>query len=187
MSIPRVIRSRQSEEGFSSEKKKKKKKKVRKQKEKKGTRANQVSAGPVSEVVKHAVAVCLKHFRVDVEAGVPELRDLLGEELHPVRRVAKDNGLVDLKLGEQGVEAVDLLPLLHVGIELRHSAQGKLVHQVNDVRVLEPPCCKVLHSQGEGGREEENLASWGGESEEFFNNLLELGREELVRLKEGRD
>ncbi len=40
----------------------------------------------------------LLHLGVDVEARVAELRDLLGQELHAVHRVAEDDGLVDLQL-----------------------------------------------------------------------------------------
>lgn len=40
----------------------------------------------------------LHHFGVDVEAGVTQLSDLLGQELHPLSGVTEDNRLVDLKL-----------------------------------------------------------------------------------------
>ena len=62
------------------------------------TRADEVAADAVAEVVEDAVAVGLQHFSVDVETRVPELGDLLGEELHAVNRVAEDDGLVDLEL-----------------------------------------------------------------------------------------
>jgi hypothetical protein len=48
--------------------------------------------------VKDAVPVRLEHLGVRIEARVAELGDLLGEELDPVRRVAEDDGLVDLEL-----------------------------------------------------------------------------------------
>lgn len=35
---------------------------------------------------------------MDVEAGVAQLSDLLGQELHPLSGVTEDNRLVDLKL-----------------------------------------------------------------------------------------
>lgn len=40
----------------------------------------------------------LSHLGVNVEAGVSQLGDLLGEELHSLRGVAEDYGLVDLEL-----------------------------------------------------------------------------------------
>ena len=53
---------------------------------------------PVSEVMEHAVAVALDHLGMNVEAGVPQFRDLLGQQLHAVHRVAEDDGLIDLQL-----------------------------------------------------------------------------------------
>ena len=50
----------------------------------------------------------LSHLGVDVEAAEPELGDLLGQKLDSLRRVAEDDGLVDLQLREEGVQAVDL-------------------------------------------------------------------------------
>ena len=66
------------------------------------TRGDEVPAGAVPEVVEDAVAVALEHLGVDVEAGEAELRDLLGQELHAVHRVAEDDRLVDLELLFQG-------------------------------------------------------------------------------------
>lgn len=40
----------------------------------------------------------LHHLGMNVEAGVAELGDLLGQELHPLGRVTEDNRLVDLEL-----------------------------------------------------------------------------------------
>lgn len=88
------------------------------------TSADQVSAETISEIVKHAVSIFLRrrrryllihnkpvrvrtlgcifthlhHFGMDVEAGVTQLSDLLGQELHPLGGVTEDNRLVDLKL-----------------------------------------------------------------------------------------
>ena len=70
-----------------------------------------------------------------IEARVPEFSDLLGEKLHTVRRIAKDNRLVDLELGEESVEAVDLLLLFHKGIVLRDSPKGEFIHEVDLVRI----------------------------------------------------
>ncbi len=46
--------------------------------------------------MEDAVAVLLVHLGVNVEARVSELRDLLGQQLHTLRRVAEDDRLVDL-------------------------------------------------------------------------------------------
>jgi len=90
--------------------------------------AKEVSALSLAEVVEDTVAVLLQHAGVDVVARVPQLCDLLGKELHPVHAVAEDDRLVDLKTCEQRVEAVDLLSLLHVSVELRDADQRELVH-----------------------------------------------------------
>ena len=68
---------------------------------------------PVAEVVEDAVTVVLKHACVRVETGVAELSDLLCQKFDSVGRVTEDNGLVDLELVEEGVQAVDLLLLLY--------------------------------------------------------------------------
>ena len=52
----------------------------------------------IPKVVKYSVAVRLHHLGVNVEAGVAKLRNLLGQQFHSIHRVAKDDGLVDLKL-----------------------------------------------------------------------------------------
>lgn len=65
--------------------------------------ANKVAADTVTEVVEDSVTSCLKHASVTVEARVAEFGDLLGEKLNAVGRVAEDDRLVDLQLGEEGV------------------------------------------------------------------------------------
>ena len=51
---------------------------------------------PEKTAVEDAIAVRLEHLRMDVEARVPELRDLLREQLDTIDRVAEDDRLVDL-------------------------------------------------------------------------------------------
>ena len=74
--------------------------------------------------MKDLVPVSLDHLGVDVEARVAELSDLLGEQFHTLDRVAENDALVDLELGEESVETVDLLTLLDVGVVLGHALQG---------------------------------------------------------------
>ena len=62
------------------------------------TCAHQVSALSIAEVMEDLVSVGLCHARVDEEAGVPQLCDLLCQQLHPLHRVTEDDALVDLKL-----------------------------------------------------------------------------------------
>ena len=62
------------------------------------TCADEVPALSVAEVVEDLVSVGLGHSGVDEEAGVAQLGDLLGQQLHTLHRVAEDDALVDLEL-----------------------------------------------------------------------------------------
>mmetsp|Transcript_11992 Transcript_11992/g.50212 ORF Transcript_11992/g.50212 Transcript_11992/m.50212 type:complete len:251 (+) Transcript_11992:284-1036(+) len=110
---------------------------------------HQVAALAVAEVVEHAVAVRLHHLRVDVEARVPELGDLLRQKLDAVHAVAEDDALVDLQLGEERVQAVHFLLLLHKRVVLRDALQRELLHQVDDVRLAQVLVLELLHRDGE--------------------------------------
>lgn len=54
--------------------------------------------------MEDAVSVGLEHLCVRVEARVAELGNLLGEQLHSVRRVAEDDRLVDLQLEKKKIK-----------------------------------------------------------------------------------
>ena len=58
--------------------------------------------------MEHPVPVSLCHLGVNVEAGEAQLCDLFGQKFDALSGVAEDDGLVDLKFGEQGVQAVNL-------------------------------------------------------------------------------
>mmetsp|Transcript_21738 Transcript_21738/g.60442 ORF Transcript_21738/g.60442 Transcript_21738/m.60442 type:complete len:268 (+) Transcript_21738:158-961(+) len=146
-----------------------------------------VPACPVPKIMKHAVAVALKHLCMDIKARVAELCDLLGEQLDPVHRVAEDYGLVDLELGEKCVETVELLLLLHKGIVLRDALQGELLHQVDDIRLLQEAVLELLHSDREGGRVQEDLALRVQKGNQLLDNGLELWRQQLVCLVHDQD
>jgi len=60
-------------------------------------RADEVPAEAGPEVVEDSVAVRLGHLGVDVVAGVAELSDLFGQQLHSLGRVAENDALVDLQ------------------------------------------------------------------------------------------
>ena len=108
--------------------------------------------------MEHPVPVRLGHLGVDVVAAVAELCNLLGEELDPLSGVAEDDALVDLQLGEERVEAVDLLPLLHEGVVLRDALEGQLVHQIDLVGVAHVLPHEGLDRQGEGGGVQQDLS-----------------------------
>jgi hypothetical protein len=96
--------------------------------------------------MKDLIPVGLDHLGVDEETRVAQLSDLLSKQLHALDRVAENDALVDLQLGEERVEAVDLLTLLDVGVVLGHALQGKLVHQVDRVGATEVALLLLLHS-----------------------------------------
>eukprot|EP00760_Papus_ankaliazontas_P008881 PhM_4_TR13942/c4_g1_i1/m.5384 len=146
--------------------------------------AHKVAALALAEVVEDAVAVLLEHAGVDVVAGVPQLRDLLGQELDAVDAVAEDDGLVDLETREERVQAVDLLALLDVGVELGDTDERELVHEVDLEGVLHVLVAEVLNRHGEGGREEQRLALLANVVEDVVHELGELGREQLIGLVE---
>ncbi|KAH3676787.1 hypothetical protein OGATHE_001277 [Ogataea polymorpha] len=103
----------------------------------KQVRTNQVSDFPLSELVEDLVSCSLRHLGVGVVARVVKFCDFLGEKLHSVGGVAENDRLVDLQFGKESVQAVQFLLLLHKGIILGDTLQGKFVHQINFVRLVE--------------------------------------------------
>ena len=145
-------------------------------------RRDQVAGGPVPELVEHPVAVGLLHLGVDVVARVAQLCDFFGQQLDPIDRVAENDGLVYFELGEEGVQAVHLLPLLDVRVELGDAAKGELLHEIDGVWVRHEFLAEGLDGHREGGREEADLMRLVAKVDDLLENGLELGREELVSL-----
>lgn len=96
------------------------------------TRRNQIAAVAIAEIVEHAVAVTLQHFRVDVVAAVAQLSNLLGEQLHAVHGITEDNGLVNAQLGKESVQAVYLWVELYVALIRRSVSEAKGKHPTVD-------------------------------------------------------
>lgn len=117
-------------------------------------RADEVAAGTIAEVVEHSVPGVLGHLGVAVKAGVAQLGDLLSQEFNTVGRVAENNRLVDLELGEKGVEAVDLGFLLDERVVLGDTTEGEFVHQVDLMRIFHVFVGEVLDSDWESSGEE---------------------------------
>jgi hypothetical protein len=95
----------------------------------------------------------LSHSRVNEETGIAELRDLLGQEFHSLCRVAENNGLVYLQFREKGVETMQFFFFLQVGIELGHSLEGQLLHQVDELRLGDKSLLEFLDLERVSGRE----------------------------------
>lgn len=51
--------------------------------------------------MEHTVPVFLHHLCMNVETGITELGDFLGQELNPLSGVTEDDGLIDLKLNRK--------------------------------------------------------------------------------------
>lgn len=107
--------------------------------------------------------------------------------------------------GEERVEAVDLLPLRDVGVELSDALQGQLLHQVDLVRFLQvlhlhtghTSTTRVLQAEqsrpvthhelldadGERGRVKQDLAVLGQEADDVLDEDHEVLRQQLVCLK----
>ena len=61
-------------------------------------RANEITAYAIAEIMEDTITVRLEHFGVRIETRIAEFGDFFSEELNAVGGVAKDNGLIDLKL-----------------------------------------------------------------------------------------
>lgn len=70
---------------------------------------------------------------------------------------------------------MDLLAFFNISIELGHSSQGQLIHQIDFVGVLQPAGGEILHSNGERGRIEQDLSIFGGVTEQFLDDWLKFG------------
>jgi hypothetical protein len=97
------------------------------------TTGEQVSAHKAAsladlEIVINPITVALLHLGMNVEAGIPQLRDLLGQQLYSLGRITENDGLSDVQLREQSIEAVQLFSLLEVGIVLGNTFKGEFLH-----------------------------------------------------------
>lgn len=143
--------------------------------------ADQVPAQTGSEVMENAISVRLLHLGVDVVATVAKLGDLFRQQFDTLCRIAEDDRLVDLQLGEQGIEAVHLLPLLDERVVLGDTLQGELLHQVDLVWLAQMLFHEVLHAQWECRREQQNLALFWQFHNDMIQHALEVLRQQLVR------
>ena len=110
-----------------------------------------MSCGTVTKLVKDSVSIGLLHFGMDVVARVAQLSNLLSEQLDPIDRVAKDNALIDFKLCKKCMEAVHLLSLFDVRIELRDTSECQFLHEVDAIGVWHKLLAESLDCDGKGG------------------------------------
>jgi hypothetical protein len=74
--------------------------------------------------VEHPVSVSLRHLSVNVETAESKFCDLFGQKFNSLSGVAEDDGLIDLKLREQGVQAVNLKKVDFKIIRLPHNLEN---------------------------------------------------------------
>lgn len=98
-----------------------------------------MTCGPVPEFVKNSITIGLLHFGVDIEARISKLCDLLGKKFHSINRVAKNNTLIDVKLGKKGIEAVNFLSLVNKRVELCNAPKSQLLHKIYNVPKIKKP------------------------------------------------
>lgn len=112
-----------------------------------------------------------------IEAGVAELCDLLCQKFHAVGGVTENDGLVDLELGEEGIEAVDFLAFLDEGIVLGNTTKRQFVHQVDLVGLDHMLILEGLDNHGEGGRVQHDLAFLREVGEQLLDDRCKLWTE----------
>ena len=94
-------------------------------------RTDQVATLALTEIMEDSISRRLQHLRMRVVARVAKLCDFLGQKLHPIGGITKDDGLVDLQLREESVKAMDLLLLIDITIILGDASQGEFVHEID--------------------------------------------------------
>ena len=67
--------------------------------------------------------------------------------------------------------------------DLSDTLQGELLHEVDDVGLLQELLLELLYSHREGGRVQADLSVWGAEVDELLYDGLELRGQELVSLQ----
>ena len=98
----------------------------------------------MAKIVEYTASVSLKHLSVRVETRISEFGNLLGEQFNTVRRIAEDNGLVNLKLREKSVEAVDLLLLFNKCVVLCDTSQREFIHKIYLIGIIHVFILSVL-------------------------------------------
>ena len=123
------------------------------------------------------VTVALVHSRVDEEAAVAQLADLLGEELDALSTITENDSLGNVKLGEESVEAVQLLAFLQEGVVLREALQGQLISDLDVLGAWYVALLEGANLDWVSCAKEANLAIHGHHLKDLLNHFLELTRD----------
>ena len=105
---------------------------------------------------------------MDEKTRVAELGDLLREQFHAFGGVAEDDGLRDVELREERVEAVELLLLFEVGVELGDALQSQLLGQADVVRLLDVLVGELFDFSRVGSTEELDLLLSGHDVDDLL-------------------
>lgn len=117
------------------------------------------------------------------QAHPTQVGDFLGQQLDAADAVAEDDGLVDLQLGEERVEAVQLLALVDKGVVLGYALERERVHEVDDVGVgRQVFVLEALDGVRKGGREEHDLALRRQPRNDVVQQPLHVHAQQLVGL-----
>ena len=112
------------------------------------------------------------------------MADLASQELHSLCTVAENDGLRDVQLGEQGVQAVELLTLLEECIELGQTLQRELVGDFEVLGVGDVALLEVADLDRVRCTEKTDLPVSWHHLKNVLDDLLELTRDESIDLIE---
>jgi len=124
--------------------------------------------------MEDSIPVLLIHSGVDIEATVSELGNFLSKKLDSLGSVAEDDGLRYVQLGEQCVEAMELLPLFQVGVVLGQTLESELIGQSDKVWMWYVPLLELLDLLGVGGGVQEDLLLLRHDVDNLLDDYLEV-------------
>lgn len=143
-------------------------------------RADEIAAHSVTEVMENTVSMRLLHLCMRIEAGIAKFGDLFGQKLDTIGRVTEDDGLVDLELGEKGVEAMHFLSFFDESVVLSNTTEGEFLHEVNLVGRVHVLILEILDDHRESRAKEHDLSVGGHKIEKLFHDRGEFGGKKLV-------
>mmetsp|Transcript_36454 Transcript_36454/g.59938 ORF Transcript_36454/g.59938 Transcript_36454/m.59938 type:complete len:527 (+) Transcript_36454:180-1760(+) len=90
----------------------------------------------LAKLVKHAISIILRHFRVNIKRRKSEFGNLARQQLHTIHTATKNDALIHFELLDQGHQTMHFLRLTHISIKLSHTFQRQIIHQINKHRAL---------------------------------------------------
>ena len=145
-------------------------------------RAHKTPTLPLPESMEDMVPFLLGHLSMDEIARVPKLDDLLSKQLHSHGRVAEDDGLRDVQLPEEGVQAVDLVFLVDVAVVLGYAFEGEFFHDVDGFASFKVLLDETFNLHGIRRREQHELPLLWQHIKNLLNNWLEIHRQQFIGL-----